>query len=92
MIIKDYTPQQLKAFLSPVKVQAEFGLDKGMLENFRTCSIDEGKLRGPMFLKDGLCILYQRASVVKWLKQTMFQEAETDETAKTSKAKKSLVK
>ena len=92
MIIKSYTPQQLKGFLRPAEVETEFGLDKGMLENFRSCSIDEGKLRGPMFLKDGLCILYQRASVVKWLKQTMFQEAETDETAKTSKAKKSSVK
>ena len=92
MIIKDYTPQQLKAFLRPAQVQTEFGLDKGNLEYMRGCSIDEGKLRGPMFLKDGNCILYQRASVVKWLKQTMFQEAETDETAKTIKTKKSLVK
>ena len=88
MIIKSYTDQQLKAFLSPVKVQAEFGLDKGMLENFRSCSIDEGRLRGPMFLKDGLVILYQRASVINWLKQTMFQEAETDETAKATPKKK----
>ena len=92
MIIKDYTPQQLKAFLRPVEVQKEFGLDKGNLEYLRGCSIDEGKLRGPMFLKDGLCILYQRASVVKWLKQTMFHEAETDETAERPKAKKTSVK
>ena len=92
MIFKDYTPQQLKAFIRPAEVETEFGLDKGMLENFRSCSIDEGKLRGPMFLKDGLCILYQRASVVKWLKQTMFHEAETDETAERPKAKKTSVK
>ena len=92
MIIKDYTPQQLKAFLRPVEVQSEFGLDKGQLEYMRSCSKDEGRLRGPMFLKDDLIILYQRASVVKWLKQTMFQEAETDETAKTIKTKKTQVK
>ena len=92
MIIKDYTPQQLKAFLRPVEVQSEFGLDKGQLEYMRSCSRDEGKLRGPMFLKDDLIILYQRASVVKWLKQTMFQEAETDETAERPKTKKSSVK
>ena len=63
-----------------------------MLGEMRSCSKDEGKLRGPMFLKDGLIILYQRASVVKWLKQTMFQEAETDETTKTNKVKKSASK
>ena len=92
MIFKDYNPQQLKAFLRPAQVQTEFGLDKGNLEYLRGCSIDEGKLRGPMFFKDGNCILYQRASVVKWLKQTMFQEAETDETTETIKAKKTQVK
>ena len=92
MITKDYTVSQLKAFLRPAQVQTEFGLDKGNLEYLRGCSIDEGKLRGPMFLKDGLCILYQRASVVKWLKQTMFQAAETDETAETIKTKKTSVK
>ena len=92
MIIKSYTDQQLKGFLRPAEVETEFGLDKGMLEHFRSCSIDEGKLRGPMFLKDGNCILYQRASVVKWLKQTMFQEAETDETTETIKTKKTSVK
>ena len=92
MIIKEYTPQQLKAFLRPKEVQQEFGLDKDMLGEMRSCSKDEGKLRGPMFLKDGLCILYQRASVINWLKQTMFQDAETDETTKTSKDKKSLSK
>ena len=88
MIFKDYTPQQLKAFIRPAEVETEFGLDKGMLENFRSCSIDEGKLRGPMFLKDNLVILYQRASVIKWLKGSMFQEAETDETAETILKKK----
>ena len=56
MIIKDYTPQQLKGFIRPAIVETEFGLDKGMLEHLRTCSRDEGKLRGPMFLKDGNCI------------------------------------
>ena len=91
MIIKDYNPQQLKAFLRPKDVETEFGLDKDMLENFRSVSIDEGKLRGPMFLKDGLVILYQRASIINWLKQTMFQDAETDETAETPKRKRSQV-
>ena len=91
MIIKDYSHQQLKAFLRPKDVETEFGLDKDMLENMRSCSKDEGKLRGPMFLKDGNCILYQRASVINWLKQTMFQEAETDETAETPKRKRSQV-
>ena len=92
MIIKDYNPQQLKAFLRPKEVQQEFGLDKDMLGEMRTCSRDEGKLRGPMFLKDGLVILYQRQSVINWLKQTMFQEAETDETPKTTKSKKAASK
>jgi len=92
MIIKDYTPQQLKAFLRPIEVQHEFGLDKGQLEYMRTCSRDEGKLRGPMFLKDGLCILYQRASVINWLEKTMFQEAETDKTSETVKSKKAASK
>ena len=91
MIIKDYSHQQLKAFLRPKDVETEFGLDKDMLENMRSCSKDEGKLRGPMFLKDGNCILYQRASIINWLKQTMFQDAETDETAETPKRKRSQV-
>jgi len=89
VILKDYTPQQLKQFIRPCLVQAEFGIDKGQLEYMRSCSKDDGKLRGPMFLKDDLIILYQRQSVVKWLKQTMFHEAETAETTKT---KKTLVK
>ena len=92
MIIKDYTPQQSKGFIRPAIVETEFGLDKGMLEHLRTCSRDEGKLRGPMFLKDDLIILYQRASVVKWLKQTMFQQVETEETAETKPKKKISVK
>jgi len=92
MIIKDYTHIQLKAFLRPKDVEAEFGLDKDMLENFRSVSIDEGKLRGPMFLKDGLVILYQRQSVINWLKQTMFQEAETEETTETNPKKKNSAK
>ena len=92
MIFKDYNPQQLKAFLRPKEVQQEFGLDKDMLGEMRTCSRDEGKLRGPMFLKDGLVILYQRASVINWLKQTMFQEAETEETPKTDKKQSNVHK
>ena len=92
MIIKDYTPQQLKAFLRPAQVQTEFGIEKSTLENMRTCSIDDGKLRGPMFLKDNLIILYQRQSVIYWLKKTMFHEAETDETGKTAKGNKSIAK
>jgi len=92
MIIKDYTLIQLKSFLRPKDVEAEFGLDKDMLENFRSVSIDEGKLRGPMFLKDGLVILYQRQSVINWLKQTMFQQVETEETAETKPKKKISVK
>ena len=92
MIIRDYNPQQLKAFLRPKDVQQEFGLDKDMLENFRSISIDEGKLRGPMFLKDGLVILYQRQSIINWLEKTMFQQAETEETTETNHKKKNSVK
>ena len=80
--------KQSKAFLRPKEVETEFGLDKGNLEYMRTCSIDEGRLRGPMFLKDGNCIMYQRASIIKWLKQTMFHEAETDETDEATEKKK----
>ena len=92
MIFKDYNPQQLKGFLRPKDVETEFGLDKDMLENFRSCSIDDGKLRGPMFLKDNNVILYQRASVIKWLKSSMFQEAETEETTETKPNKKNSAK
>ena len=80
---KDYTPEQLKAFLKPKDVQKEFGIDKDTLAYMRECSVDEGKLRGPMFLKDELIVLYQRNSIVKWIKQTMFQPAKTDETDET---------
>ena len=92
MIIKDYSHQQLKAFLRPKDVETEFGLDKDMLENMRSCSKDEGKLRGPMFLKDGLVILYQRQSVINWLKKSMFHEAETEETTETNPKKRNSVK
>tara|TARA_B100001057_G_scaffold499936_1_gene612604 strand:- start:2408 stop:2674 length:267 start_codon:yes stop_codon:yes gene_type:complete len=85
MILKNYTADQLKVFLKPSQVQKEFGIDKGQLEYMRLCSRDEGKLRGPMFLKDDLIILYQRASVIKWLRETMFQVPQTDETAKSKK-------
>ena len=85
MILKDYTADQLKVFLKPSQVQKEFGIDKGQLEYMRACSRDEGKLRGPMFLKDDLIILYQRASVVKWLRETMFRVPQIDETAKSKK-------
>lgn len=88
---KDYTDQQLREFLKPQAVQKEFGVDKDTLAYLRECSRDEGKLRGPMFLKDGLVILYQRQSVINWLKKTMFQEAETEETAEVTKRKKSKV-
>ena len=92
MIIKDYSPQQLKAFLRPKEVETEFGLDKDMLENMRSCSRDEGKLRGPMFLKDANIVLYQRKSVIVWLNQSMFQEAKTQETQETIKTKKVQLK
>ena len=85
---KDYTDQQLKEFLKPQQVQKEFGIDKDTLGYMRECSRDEGKLRGPMFLKDELIVLYQRKSVVKWIKQTMFQPAETDKTDETLKSQK----
>ena len=52
-MLKDYTPEQLKAFLKPKDVQKEFGIDKDTLAYMRECSVDEGKLRGPMFIPYG---------------------------------------
>ena len=83
-----YTPDQLKKFLTPKQIQREFGIDKDKLAYMRECSRDTGSLRGPMFLKDELIVLYQRNSIVKWIKQTMFQPAETDETDETLKSQK----
>ena len=89
---KDYTDQQLREFLKPQAVQKEFGLDKDTLAYLRECSRDEGKLRGPMFLKDANIVLYQRKSVIVWLNQSMFQEAKTQETQETIKTKKVQLK
>ena len=89
---KDYTYQQLREFLKPQAVQKEFGVDKDTLAYLRECSRDEGKLRGPMFLKDANIVLYQRKSVIVWLNQSMFQEAKTQETQETIKTKKVQLK
>ena len=53
----------------------------------RDCSIDEGKLRGPLFFKDENIILYPRRNVIVWLKTTMFSSSETQETPQTQKTK-----
>lgn len=87
--IKDYTPQQLKKFLTPIEVQKEFGIDKDKLKYLRECSRDEGKLRGPMYLQDGLIIMYQRKSVVIWINNSMFRASETSETRETTRTNKS---
>ena len=89
---KDYTDQQLREFLKPQAVQKEFGVDKDTLAYLRECSRDEGKLRGPMFLKAANIVLYQRKSVIVWLNQSMFQEAKTQETQETIKTKKVQLK
>ena len=89
---KDYTDQQLREFLKPQAVQKEFGVDTDTLAYLRECSRDEGKLRGPMFLKDANIVLYQRKSVIVWLNQSMFQEAKTQETQETIKTKKVQLK
>ena len=89
---KDYTDQQLREFLKPQAVQKEFGVDKDTLAYLRECSRDEGKLRGPMFLKDANIVLYHRKSVIVWLNQSMFQEAKTQETQETIKTKKVQLK
>ena len=53
--------------LKPTDIEAEYGIKKRALAYMRECSRDEGRLRGPMFLKDENIILYQRKSVVEWL-------------------------
>lgn len=54
-------------FLKPVEVQHEFGLKVRMLSYFRECSMDEGKLRGPNFLKDGEVVLYKREWIENYI-------------------------
>ena len=90
--LKDYTPQQLKKFLAPIDVQKEFGIDKDKLKYLRECSRDEGRLRGPQYLQDGLMIMYQRKSVITWINNSMFQPSETRETRETVKQNKANVK
>ena len=75
-----YTPDQLKKFLTPKQIQREFGIDKDKLAYMRDCSRDTGSLRGPMFLKDGNIVLYQRKNVITWLKKSTFLSTETPET------------
>ena len=81
--------------MPPQKVAREFGINSDTLAYMRDCSIDEGKLRGPMFLKDDNIILYQRKSVIIWLNQSMFsssESAKSTESAETAKSKKSTPK
>ena len=92
IVFKDYTPDQLRKFLKPADVEREFGLDKEMLENFRSITRDTGELRGPLFIKDEGVILYQRNSIIVWIKSKMFSSAETAETAETKKSTRSKVK
>lgn len=92
IVFKDYTPDQLRKFLKPADVEREFGLDKEMLENFRSITRDTGELRGPLFIKDEGVILYQRNSIIIWIKSKMFSSAETAETAETKKSTRSKVK
>ena len=54
--------------IPPKQVSAEFGVPTKTLEYMRDCSIDEGKLRGPLFFKDENIILYPRRNVIVWLK------------------------
>ena len=56
-------------FLKPVEVQHEFGLKVRMLSYFRECSMDEGKLRGPNFLKDGEVVLYKREWIENYISE-----------------------
>ena len=83
----DYTPQQLKKFLTPVEVQNEFGVDKDKLAYMRECSRDEGKLRGPMYLQDELIVLYQRKSVIVWINNKLFSSTQTKQTQETPETK-----
>lgn len=81
--------------IPPQKVAREFGLNTDTLAYMRECSRDEGRLRGPLFIKDDNIILYQRKSVVVWLHKSMFspvESAESTENAETTKSKKSKPK
>ena len=88
--LEDYSEKQLKEMMPPQKVAREFGLNSDTLAYMRTCSKDEGTLRGPLFFKDDNIILYQRKSVVIWLNKTVFSEAESTETGKSGKSKPNL--
>ena len=89
--LEDYSEKQLKEMIPPQKVAREFGLNTDTLSYMRECSRDEGKLRGPLFIKDDNIILYQRKSVVVWLHKSMFspaESAESTESTETTKSKK----
>ena len=90
--LSSYSEKQLKELMPPQKVAREFGLNTDTLAYMRECSRDEGKIRGPMFLKDDNIILYQRRSVVVWLNKSLFssaESAESTESTETVKLKKS---
>ena len=84
-IVKDYMPHQLNNMLTPAAVEKEFGISKETLKHLREESILTGKLRGPMFLKDGNIILYPIKAVIMWIKSKVFSSGETSETSKTAK-------
>ena len=65
--LDQYSVKELKEMIPPQKVAREFGLNTDTLAYMRECSRDEGRLRGPLFIKDDNIILYQRKSVVVWL-------------------------
>ena len=87
--IEDYSSKELKELFPPQKVAREFGLNSDTLAYMRECSRDEGRLRGPMFLKDENIILYQRKSVVIWLHKSMFSPTESAKSAETNQTNKS---
>ena len=84
-IVKDYLPHQLNRMLTPAAVEKEFGISKETLKHLREESISTGKLRGPLFLKDGNIILYPIKAVIMWVKSKMFSPGETSETSETAK-------
>jgi hypothetical protein len=86
--LDNYSESLLKEMIPPKQVSAEFGVPTKTLEYMRDCSIDEGKLRGPLFFKDENIILYPRRNVIVWLKTTMFSPSETQETQQSQKTKK----
>lgn len=93
--LEQYSAKELKEMIPPQKVAREFGLNTDTLAYMRECSRDEGRLRGPLFIKDDNIILYQRKSVVVWLHKSMFspvESAESTENAETTKSKKSKPK